>query len=127
MNQPILDQYLTTQGRMSRTSFWLYFVAMFAIFFLYGAALNVIEISEVVQLIIGFALLPFLLIGIIVQIKRLHDLNMSGWFLLLNLIPCLGGLILLILCGFSKGTPGPNKYGPDPTRPEIVDAVIVDD
>ena len=57
---------------------------------------------------------PLLLWGIIIQIKRWHDLDRSGWWVLVNLIPGLGGLYTLIMCGLIKGTSGPNKFGPDP-------------
>lgn len=63
-----------------------------------------------------------------VTVRRLHDRNMSGWYLLgfiiavviLSMIPVLGPLLALALeVGYIvilalPGTPGPNKYGPDP-------------
>jgi len=55
----------------------------------------------------------FLLPCISVTIRRLHDRNRSGWWLLLHLIPLLGTLILLIWTTL-KGTEGENDFGPDP-------------
>lgn len=49
-----------------------------------------------------------------VQIKRWHDRGKSGWWVLIALVPFIGGLWALIECGFLAGTPGPNKYGPQP-------------
>ena len=46
-------------------------------------------------------------------IKRLHDVNLSGWWGLLNLIPYIGGLFGLIVI-FIDSNRGPNQYGPDP-------------
>lgn len=51
--------------------------------------------------------------SIAVGVRRLHDRDMSGWFMLLGLIPILGGLALLVLF-LLEGTQGDNKYGPDP-------------
>ena len=47
-----------------------------------------------------------------VSIKRLHDIDKSGWWLLLIFIPFLGALALLILHGFVRGTPWLNRYDP---------------
>ena len=51
-----------------------------------------------------------------VFVKRWHDRNKSGWWMLINLIPFIGWLWSLIECGFLDGTPGPNTYGPDPKQ-----------
>ena len=51
--------------------------------------------------------------GIAVSVRRLHDLNRSGWALLLALIPLIGALVLIYwFC--QRGTVGDNMYGPDP-------------
>jgi uncharacterized membrane protein YhaH (DUF805 family) len=51
---------------------------------------------------------------------RLHDRNMAAWWLLLGLVPYLGGLALLVLNGFLRGDAGPNRYGPVPgTMPSV--------
>lgn len=49
-----------------------------------------------------------------VFVKRWHDRDKSGWWVLINLIPVIGWLWTLIECGFLDGTPGSNKYGPSP-------------
>jgi uncharacterized membrane protein YhaH (DUF805 family) len=54
-------------------------------------------------------LIPYLAVGV----RRLHDTDRSGWWLLLGFIPLLGGLILLIFF-VSGGTRGSNRFGPDP-------------
>lgn len=46
--------------------------------------------------------------------KRWHDRGKSGWWNLVGLIPVIGGLWVLIECGFLDGTRGSNKYGPSP-------------
>ncbi len=45
--------------------------------------------------------------------RRLHDIGMSGWLMLIGLIPGLGGVALIVLCALD-GNPGPNRYGPNP-------------
>jgi uncharacterized membrane protein YhaH (DUF805 family) len=48
-----------------------------------------------------------------VAVRRLHDTNRSGWWLLIGLIPIIGGIVLLVFFVL-EGTRGPNNHGPDP-------------
>jgi len=66
-------------------------------------ALGVLVLAVVLQL------------GLNVAIQRLHDDNMSGWYLLLGLFPLLNILLVPWLM-FASGTEGPNRYGP-PSQP----------
>ena len=51
--------------------------------------------------------------GIGVSVRRLHDTDRSGWWLLIGLIPLIGAIVLLVfMC--SRGTAGPNRFGPAP-------------
>ena len=52
--------------------------------------------------------------GIMLGIKRCHDRDRSGRFLLIGLIPIVGAIWLLVDLGFLRGTAGPNGFGPDP-------------
>ena len=45
-------------------------------------------------------------------VRRLHDLNSSGWYVLITFLPF--GQLLILWSIFKKGTPGPNKYGEPP-------------
>ena len=53
-----------------------------------------------------------------VSVKRWHDRDKSGWWVLLNLLPVIGWLWALVDNGFLRGTDGPNRYGPDPLATE---------
>lgn len=46
-------------------------------------------------------------------VKRLHDKDMSGWWMLITFVP-FGGFVLLVILGFLDGTQGPNRFGPSP-------------
>ncbi len=67
--------------------------------------------------IVGMILLVYALAVFIpslaVTIRRFHDQDKSGWFILLGLIPFVGGIILLVFMCL-EGTRGDNRYGPDP-------------
>ena len=61
-------------------------------------------------------LLGSILPGLAVTVRRMHDQNKSGWFVLVCFVPCIGSLWLLILL-ITEGTPGKNSFGEDPKRP----------
>ena len=50
-----------------------------------------------------------------VAVRRLHDTDRSGWWLLLGLLPVIGGIILFVFMVMG-GTRGPNRFGPDPVE-----------
>ena len=57
------------------------------------------------------ALLVLLCPNIAVTVRRLHDLDKSGWWFLVGIIPFIGWIILLLICS-QPGTEGANQYGP---------------
>lgn len=63
-------------------------------------------------LLVGFSWLVLMVPGLAVSVRRLHDINKSGWFLLLPIIP-FGGILLLLFLA-REGSYGENDYGPDP-------------
>lgn len=65
-------------------------------------ALSALSIFYLVTIIPSFA----------VSVRRLHDSDKSGWWLLLNLVPA--GALVLFIFYLLDGTSGPNSYGPDP-------------
>jgi len=64
-------------------------------------------------LIVLVAALVGLLISLSAYVRRFHDLDQSGWMVLLTFVPFLGFLVLLYLL-FAPGTPGENRHGPQP-------------
>jgi uncharacterized membrane protein YhaH (DUF805 family) len=64
---------------------------------------------------LSWPMIPVLMYtGIALTIKRLHDGNSSGWWLLFGLVPFVGPVVIPIVCYFMRGTVGPNDYGEDP-------------
>ena len=114
------------QKRYSRSYYWIGLFAVFGAFTLIlalvGVSFKIFSPSmletppipgEMPLLPLIIALFP-LIGGIFMGIKRLHDLNRSGWWSLLILIPYLNFVIYFLLLGFIKGTDGENRYGADP-------------
>ena len=57
----------------------------------------------------------FIYLAAAICAKRFHDIDKSGAWVWIVLIPCVGIMILMLDCGFARGTLGANQYGPDPT------------
>jgi uncharacterized membrane protein YhaH (DUF805 family) len=106
------SNYVNFSDRACRSEYWFWtlFVVIADI-----VALG-IDAAIGTQIVSGLFGLAVLLPGIAVVIRRLHDLDRTGWWIFLNLIPIIGWIILLIwYC--TKGTDGPNRFGPDPLSP----------
>lgn len=110
--------YGSATGRASRSEFW-YWVIFSS---LCGAAGNVVDLaifhdidSGLVAPLISLALL---LPDVAVSIRRLHDLDRSGWWLLISLTGV--GLIVLLVWDCMRGTLGPNRFGPDALAPSAL-------
>ena len=130
--------FLSYRGRARRRTWWcatlviglIAAVAMFiAVWPLLCAIANGgMDDLEAVLSAHGFGLLLASAIGIVafflllpVNVRRLHDRNMSGWWLLAfwigNAIPCVGvlvGIAQFVIMGCLDGTPGTNRYGANP-------------
>jgi uncharacterized membrane protein YhaH (DUF805 family) len=101
--------YANFSDRASRSEYW-YFLLFYNIGVLAGVAIDtwIIGLPIIAWTFILATILPLLS----VSVRRLHDLDRSGWWVLLDLVPLVGWIILLIwFC--TKGTDGPNRFGPD--------------
>jgi uncharacterized membrane protein YhaH (DUF805 family) len=100
-------------GRAIRSEFWYWF--LFAVLVVIATSVvDAVLFSELeVSPISTLAGLALILPGISISIRRLHDLDRSGWWYLLVFVPLVGGIILLIW-NCIRGTVGPNRFGPDP-------------
>lgn len=111
--------YLSLDGRIGRRTFWLRGVlaVIAAMVFLQMAELILFELGAPSALLFLLTLLQILPIWslIALQVKRWHDRDKSGWWILINFIPVAGLIAALIVLGFLPGTPGPNRFGPEPS------------
>lgn len=126
-----LKRYATFTGRARPKEYWMY------VLFLLLCYLGLSIIEQILGLgaghdwawrnggaasagywhsagpLVGLLWLGTLIPSIAVGVRRLHDSDRSGWWLLLGLIPFFGTIILLVFLIMS-GTRGPNRFGPDP-------------
>ncbi len=103
--------YCNFSGRASLSEFWWYILFEVILNFISGFFYKLSPISyEVINVIIFLALL---LPSLGLSVRRLHDINRSGWWIFLWLIPVVGWIILLIWY-LKPSQPVPNEYGPVP-------------
>jgi uncharacterized membrane protein YhaH (DUF805 family) len=104
------DHYAKFDGRASRPAFWWWF--LFGL--LVGIGASIIDaIIGSFGVVSGLAALALLLPNLSVAIRRLHDTDHTGWWVLIGLIPIIGFIVLLIFY-LRQSDPGENRYGPPP-------------
>lgn len=104
-------------GRINRGKFWLGIGVMWAFSLVVGVIVGFIlwSFSEALAwLWWAIVYIGLLWTGLALSVKRWHDRDKSGWWILIGAVPLVGGLWALIETGFLEGTNGPNEYGPDP-------------
>ncbi len=127
----VFRRYAEFSGRSRRKEYWMF--ALFNILFIFGLAMimavlasifgdtGIVFIIPVIILIIYFAVV--FIPALAVTVRRLHDTGRSGWFILLNFIPYVGGLIVFIFTVLDS-EPGENKWGPNPKEDYVYDSDI---
>jgi uncharacterized membrane protein YhaH (DUF805 family) len=103
------SNYVNFSDRACRSEYW-YWILFIILAEIVTSIIDYAIGAQVVTSIFGLAtLLPSLGLAI----RRLHDLDRTGWWVLLWFIPIIGWIILIIwFC--TRGTDGPNRFGPDP-------------
>lgn len=99
------NKYVGFEGRARRSEYWWW--VLFVV--LVSIALGVLEL-EMVNAIFSLAIL---LPTLAVAVRRLHDIDKSGWWLLIGFVPLVGSLVLLYFAVQPSQT-GSNEYGPEP-------------
>ena len=119
-----LKRYADFSGRSRRKEYWMFILgyvialgALTAIGGVLGAFSGGADGPGVVGLffigLIVIFVLGLFIPSLAVQVRRFHDQDKSGWFVLLGLVPYVGGLIVLVFMCL-EGTNGPNRFGDDP-------------
>jgi uncharacterized membrane protein YhaH (DUF805 family) len=130
-----LRRYADFSGRSRRKEYWMFALFILIVYavlgtlFVMGANFASIgsggdpEISVIGWIAIslfGLVALGIFIPSLAVVVRRLHDQDKSGWFILIQFIPYIGGIIMLIFMCI-EGTKGENRYGPDPKGENIAD------
>ncbi|OCG34043.1 DUF805 domain-containing protein [Gilliamella sp. Gris1-4] len=106
----ITKNYANFNGRARRKEYW-----MFILFYIILTFITII-IDKMIGsplAITAILVLALFLPSLAVTVRRLHDTSKSGWWILLQFIPYIGGIIILVFCVMDS-TPGSNQYGENP-------------
>ena len=114
--EALTKKYATFEGRARRSEYW-YFVLFY---FLAIVVLAIVDVTvgtyneEVgVGLLSGLFGLATIVPSLAVTVRRLHDTDRSGWWVLLELVPFIGWLVVLVFTVLDS-QPGANRFGPNP-------------
>ena len=106
----VLKKYAVFSGRAQRMEYWMFFLFNIII----AVALAVVEgIFGSPGILSTLYSLAILIPGIAVTVRRLHDTDRSGWWILIGFIPMIGALVLLVFMVLDS-KPGENRFGPNP-------------
>ena len=108
----VLNQYAGFTGRARRSEYWfwtLFYIILSIIASMLDRAVFNTTYGSWFSAIVGLGLL---IPSLAVAVRRLHDTSRSGWWILLGLIPVVGGIILIVF--YVQDSHGDNQYGPSP-------------
>lgn len=110
----VLKKYAIFEGRARRKEYWYFVLFSFIVTF----ALTIIDVligtfGAGIGTLSGIYGLGVLIPSIAVGIRRLHDTNRSGWWLLIGLVPIIGPIVLIIFLALDSN-PEENRYGGNP-------------
>jgi putative ABC transporter len=112
----VLKNYATFSGRARRKEYWMFFLisALISIVLtLLDILLGTYSMEYEAGLFSGLYSLLILIPSIAVVVRRLHDTDRSGWWILISLIPLIGVIVLFVfICLDSQ--PGTNRFGANP-------------
>jgi len=116
MNQ--IWAFFSFKGRMRRRDYWLYSLPVLLVLlpvFIYtdpGNATDNVALQVLSLMIFGFAFWA----SAALNVKRLHDRNKSGWWVIVTFLPIIGPIFVIVELGVLDGTKGPNQFGADPKK-----------
>ena len=111
-----LKKYAVFSGRARRKEYWyfvLFNIIVAIVLSLIDLLLGTFSSASNIGLLSGIYGLAVIIPTLAVTVRRLHDIDRTGWWILINLIPLIGTIVLLVF-EVTPGTPGSNRFGPDP-------------
>lgn len=112
----VLKNYVNFAGRARRREYWMFFLISLLIqlaLLIMDNVTGTFNAQTGWGLLSGLYSLAVLLPGIAVSVRRLHDRDRSGWWLLLAFIPLIGAIVLIVWFAM-EGNRSSNRFGEDP-------------
>lgn len=113
----VLSQYVGFSGRARRSEYWWFFLFTMIVFIVASILDSVLFAPDpgstrIIGPIYGLAALALLLPSLAVGVRRLHDTDRTGWWLLIGLVPIVGAILLIVW--YCQDSGPDNQYGPSP-------------
>ena len=111
-----LKNYANFSGRARRKEYWYFALFNLIISFVLGfidGMIGSFSPEAGMGLLGGIYTLAILIPGLSVSVRRLHDTDRSGWWLLIGLVPLIGAIVLLVFM-VQDSKAGSNKFGENP-------------
>jgi uncharacterized membrane protein YhaH (DUF805 family) len=118
--RPIVEKYADFAGRAPRAEYWWFYLLVVVGYIITTIIDSILGMGPYGVLTILFAL-AMLLPSLAVGVRRLHDTNRSGWWLLIGLVPLIGAIVLLVFFVLPS-EPAENSYGSSPYGEAVVPA-----
>jgi uncharacterized membrane protein YhaH (DUF805 family) len=115
-----LKKYAVFSGRSRRKEYWyfvLFVVIISIVLSIIDGLFGTYHRSTGAGLLSSIFSLAVLIPSIAVSVRRLHDIDRTGWWVLISLVPLVGWIVLLVF-HVQDSTPGTNRYGPNPKSTE---------
>jgi uncharacterized membrane protein YhaH (DUF805 family) len=109
----VLKKYAVFSGRASRSEYWWYMLFYLIVLAALLGVDAIASLFDVTSMFSSLFWIATLIPTIAVTVRRLHDLNMSGWTAMVMFLPILA-LLVFPFWFARKGTDGANRFGPDP-------------
>jgi len=106
----VLKKYAVFNGRARRKEYWMFFLFNIIIAIVLGVVEGILGSHGIIGMLYSLALI---IPGIAVSVRRLHDTERSGWWLLIAFVPIIGAIVLLVFM-VQDSQSGQNQYGTNP-------------
>ena len=108
-------KYAVFGGRSRRKEYWYFMLFNIVVIYVLEGIDRLLETLTglSVDLLIGIYALAAIIPFLAVSVRRLHDIDRSGWWYFITLIPLIGAIVMLVFT-LLDSTPGHNRYGPNP-------------
>ena len=111
-----LKKYADFSGRAPRAEYWWFYLLIIVGYVIATIIDSMLGLGQTIGpygILMSVFALAMLVPSIAAGVRRLHDTDRSGWWLLIGLVPLIGAIVLIVFF-VTQGTQGPNQYGDDP-------------
>ena len=116
-----MKKYAVFNGRSRRKEYWYFFlfnIIISIILRFIDVVIGSFSVEAGMGILGGIYMLAILVPWIAVMVRRLHDVNLSGWWMLLGVFPYIGAIVLLVFMT-QDSNPDENQYGENPKRETV--------